>query len=434
MNQFELIIKTNKMQDSNILSNDKLLEEIKQYATNIILDFPDTIVYHDINYTQRLVSKVNHISETENLSEEETKEALMITWLFATSFKKIKIKFTDSHFEDNLSESAVDNASVLFKKLKIEDTPISKKILNGLHNVNLPNKPQTNVEKVVADAITADLVSTDDDTILKKVYQEILLQDVNLSKSNWYDVILEMGSKVSFHTKYGREEIQPRLEKVMRAVKKEQKGIENKTNKVISKELEISDKELAKLKKKVRAIKGRDDRAIQTLFRTTSKNHYTLNEMVDRKASIMITVNSIILSLVISGIIGGDALEHSIHYIPVALLALTSISSIIFAILSILPNRTQGTFTEEEIRGKKGNLLYFGNFHEMKQRDYEWGVLQMMNDSEYLYSSMVRDIYYLGKILYSKYSLIRWSLRIFLGGLILSLLAFTIIRSMVHLH
>jgi len=181
-------------------------------------------------------------------------------------------------------------------------------------------------------------------------------------------------------------------------------------------------------------MKGRDDRAIQTLMRTTSKNHYTLNEMVDRKANIMITVNSIILSLVISGIIGKAELQHPIHYLPVAMLALTSISSIVFAILSILPNRTQGKFTEEEIRGKQGNLLYFGNFHEMKQRDYEWGMLQMMNDSEYLYSSMVRDIYYLGQILYSKYSLIRWSLRIFLGGFVLSLIAFAVIRSFVHLH
>ena len=416
------------------ISSHKLLEHMRKHAMKIISNFPEAIIYHDIDYAQRLIKNVERISKTEKLSVEDTETAKIIAWAFTTGFDKLKSNFDSGVFDNNLSENAINNATDVFKELEIEDTPYAEKILLALERINMPRVPETAIEKVVCDSITADLVCRDDDSVLKKIYQEILLHDVNLSKSNWYDVIINMSSQVNLHTQYGKAEIAPKLKAVIDSVKQEQKSILDATQKVITKELEISDKELKKLKKRVKNMKGRDDRAIQTLMRTTSKNHYTLNEMVDKKANIMITVNSIILSLVISGIIGKAELQHPIHYLPVAMLATTSICSIVFAILSILPNRTQGIFTEEEIRGKQGNLLYFGNFHDMKQRDYEWGMLQMMNDSEYLYSSMVRDIYYLGQILYSKYSLIRWSLRIFLGGFVLSLITFAIVRSFVHLH
>lgn len=415
-------------------STEKVLDQMRKHAMEIITNFPEAVIYHDIDYALRLIKNVERISINENLSQDDTDIAKTVAWAFTTGFDRLKSNFDNGIFENNLTQNAQRNAKVIFNKLDIGQSELAKKILLALERINMPRIPETNIEKVVCDSITADLVCRGDDSILKKIYQEILLHDVNLSKSNWYDVIINMSSQVDLHTQYGKEEIAPKLSDVIESVKLEQRSIEDATQKVITKELEISDKELKKLKKRVKNMKGRDDRAIQTLMRTTSKNHYTLNEMVDRKANIMITVNSIILSLVISGIIGKAELEHPIHYLPVALLALTSISSIVFAILSILPNRTQGKFTEEEIRGKQGNLLYFGNFHEMKQRDYEWGMLQMMNDSEYLYSSMVRDIYYLGKILHSKYSLIRWSLRIFLGGFVVSLITFAIVRSFVHLH
>lgn len=412
----------------------KLLDHMRIHAMQVITDFPEAIIYHDIDYAHRLIKNIEKISATEGLSEEDTNLAKIVAWSFTTGFDRLESNFDNGIFENNLTENAKRNAKKVLTAEGLEQSETAQVILTALERINMPRVPVTPIEKVVCDSITADLVCKGDDSILKKIYQEILLHDVNLSKSNWYDVIINMSSLAALYTEYGKKEIAPKLDEVIESVKQEQKSIENATKKIITKELEISDKELKKLKKRVKNMKGRDDRAIQTLMRTTSKNHYTLNEMVDRKANIMITVNSIILSLVISGVIGRSQLEHPIHYLPVAMLALTSISSIVFAILSILPNRTQGTFSEEEIRGKQGNLLYFGNFHEMKQRDYEWGMLQMMNDSEYLYSSMVRDIYYLGQILYSKYSLIRWSLRIFLGGFVFSLIAFAIIRSFVHIH
>jgi len=48
----------------------------------------------------------------------------------------------------------------------------------------------------------------------------------------------------------------------------------------------------------------------------------------------------------------------------------------------------------------------------------------MMIDREYLYGSMIKDLYFLGKVLGKKYRLVRISYTIFMYGLIISVLAY----------
>ena len=87
-----------------------------------------------------------------------------------------------------------------------------------------------------------------------------------------------------------------------------------------------------------------------------------------------------------------------------------------------------GRFTEEQIRNKEGNLLFYGNFQNMSLKDYEWGMYQMLNDSEYMYNTMIRDLYYLGQKLKRKNKYIRNSLAIFLVGLVITILSYFVIE------
>ena len=86
----------------------------------------------------------------------------------------------------------------------------------------------------------------------------------------------------------------------------------------------------------------------------------------------------------------------------------------------------KGKFTEEDIRNKRTNLLFFGNFHKMQLKDYQWGMSQMLRDKEYLYNTMTMDIYFLGVVLAKKYKFLRIAYTIFMWGLILSVIAFAI--------
>ena len=102
----------------------------------------------------------------------------------------------------------------------------------------------------------------------------------------------------------------------------------------------------------------------------------------------------------------------------------TCLSTIIFAILSTRPKISSGKFTEEDIHNKRVNLLFFGNFYNMKMDEYEWAVKEMMKDNNYLYSSMIRDQYSLGKVIGKKYKLLRVAYTVFMVGLILSRILF----------
>jgi hypothetical protein len=150
--------------------------------------------------------------------------------------------------------------------------------------------------------------------------------------------------------------------------------------------------------------------------------------MADNKAHIMISVNSIILSVVISLLIR-HLDEHQNLVIPTIILVLFCVTATIFAVLSTRPNVSRGVFTREDIFHKKTNLLFFGNFHSMKLDDYDWAMKEMMADKDYLYGSIIKDIYYLGVVLAKKYKYLRISYNIFMFGLVISMVAFGVMMA-----
>jgi hypothetical protein len=96
------------------------------------------------------------------------------------------------------------------------------------------------------------------------------------------------------------------------------------------------------------------------------------------------------------------------------------------SVVATRPNITSGNFTKEDVKQKKVNLLFFGNFHKVKLDEFEWAMGEMMKDRDYLYSSMTKDLYYLGLVLNKKYKILRITYTIFLIGIIASVVAFAV--------
>jgi len=413
---------------------EETLRAARSFATDIIFDYPNSIVYHNIKFAERYVGFMDKVGSHAKLKEETIALGRIGAWLVAASYRNSKPRINKKGLpESNLEENIIETANNFFLKNPFDEKN-KEALYAAFREMVYPKVPQTLLGKLLKDGLTADLVIGKSNKRLKALHKELILQDIGISRKKWYDLAIGITSNLAFELPYCREEFQPKIDKLTLDLTKEKKNLEKSNDLALKKELDISDQELKDLKKNLKSIKGRDARGIQTAFRTTSKNHYTLNEMVDKKANIMITVNSIILSLVLGGVIGtkiGDAtFQESLDFIPVFILTLTAMGSIIFAILSIRPGITHGQFTEKDIRNKGGNLLFYGNFHGMGERDYEWAFLQMINDQDHLYSTMIKDIYYLGKILERKYKHIRISLTIFLIGLSLSVLSYIIVTSL----
>jgi len=165
------------------------------------------------------------------------------------------------------------------------------------------------------------------------------------------------------------------------------------------------------------------DTGISSFFRVMSNNLNQQNMLADNKANIMISINTVVLSLVI----GSSA--RNIDYwqnlfVPILMFVMTSLITTVFAVLATRPNFIKGSVTQEDLDKKNSTLFFFGNFTSLSKLDFEDAMLTILKDDEYLYRSILADFYGQGNVLKRKYRLLTYSYNIFLTGLVLSVIVF----------
>ena len=303
-----------------------------------------------------------------------------------------------------------------------------KKVTGCIIATRMPQNPTNNIEQIICDA---DLFHLGSDNFKEK--SKLLRDELKefggeeLSKKEWRQNNIAFLEAHKYFTAFGQTNLQPVKEKnLVELVEKKPEEMakpeKDKKNKI--KEPELAEQVAAEAKAK-KLKENQTERGISTVFRIMAQNQSNLSQMADSKANILISVNSIILTIVISTLF--TKLENNSNLqIPVILLVVVCVSAIVFSILATRPNITHGTFTQEDIHNKRTNLLFFGNFFKMSLPDYDWAMQEMLNDRNYLYSSIVKDNYFLGVVLAKKYKLLRIAYNIFMFGLILAMIAFAI--------
>lgn len=165
------------------------------------------------------------------------------------------------------------------------------------------------------------------------------------------------------------------------------------------------------------------DLGINAYFRILSNNLNQQNGLADNKANIMISINTVVLSLVI----GSSA--RNIEYwqnlfVPIILFVSTSLLTIVFSVLATRPNFIKGSVTQEDLDNKTTTLLFFGNFTSLSLNEFEDAMLTILKEDEYLYRSILADFYGQGMVLKKKYRLLTYSYNTFVIGLIVSIIVF----------
>jgi len=165
-------------------------------------------------------------------------------------------------------------------------------------------------------------------------------------------------------------------------------------------------------------------RGIETMFRLTARNQINLSSIADNKANMMLTINAIIVSVLVStSAINFQNSQYDI-VIPGLILVFGCLISLVFAILSVRPKYNSGKVTDEDLKNRKTNLLFFGNFIKIDYPKYESSVKEMMDDYDYLYGTMIKDQYNLGKVLSQKYKLLTYSYNFFMFSFVIAVLTF----------
>lgn len=388
----------------------ELIQKSRAYAEKILRNLPETYTYHNVNHTSLVARAAEEIGRISGLSDNDLETVIIAAWLHDTGYEK----GCDSH-----EESSIETAVEFLKKNNVSEEKI-KQVRGLIKATSMPQKPANLMEQVLCDA---DLSHLADDGIvecgaqLRKEF-EVIKNLKFESDKEWIEYNIKFFNGHSYFTQYGQTVLETRKRKNVKRLKK---LLKPKFDKDYVKGLE---KDLAKLQKKLDK-KANPDRGIETMFKIASENHTTLSGMADTKSNIMISINSIILSVVIT-VLFRKLEEFPNLLIPTLMLVGTCLITIVFAILATRPNVSLGKFTRQDIEEKKTNLLFFGNFHGMEFPNYDWGMRQMMKDADYLYGSLIKDIYFNGQVLARKYKLLRMSYSFFMFGFVASIIGFTI--------
>ncbi len=158
-----------------------------------------------------------------------------------------------------------------------------------------------------------------------------------------------------------------------------------------------------------------DSRGVQTLFRTLSRNHYNLLKMVDNKARIVLTVNSIITSLLLGLLFVIPKSQKVPLETGTRILIVCSMLSMMFALFSMLPYRYFGSAYKKS--GYRGTL-YAENFAKLSLDEFKVEFDRIMMKGQTIYDEMIADLYFLGKSIARKQKLLYIAVIIFLIGLV----------------
>jgi len=377
------------------------------------------LVYHNVKHTELVVHHAISLANHHPLSEEQRFIIQIAAW-----FHDVGYLFDVSAHE---RAGAAEAARFLFAL----NTPqhIINEVEGAVMATRMPQKASSLVEKIVCDADLYHLGTEDFNEINKLVRKEKSLMYPNsFSKEEWLKRTIAMFEYHEFQTEYCQKHLGMQKQKNLDKLRQKLKTPVDFTPAATAIETSLSKNKEKKGKKKNSEMAAEEkaekpSRGIETMFRISSGNHQRLSDMADNKANIIITVNSIILSAILSFLIRKLDSEEYLA-VPTYIIIVVSLLAIIFAILATRPAITKGEFSQSEVDEKKANLLFFGNFHNESLTKYSSAMQSVMNDKEHLYQMLIRDLHSQGVVLGKKYRLLRISYNIFMYGLVIAVLAF----------
>ncbi|WP_340065667.1 Pycsar system effector family protein [Ascidiimonas aurantiaca] len=381
----------------------KIIEGVEEYVYSLWGNrISGDLVFHNFQRTLSIVQSGNELIKNTDIDRETANNILLALWFFYSGFTK--------SYENALKESLVLATHFL------EENKADKKTIASVQDLIRFNQKDTSAwgtkEHILSDAITAYVGSKQFITL-----SELKREEINSHTSENY-TIAEWTKKMqkylrtehSFYTAYAQDTWNGSKKKNLKKVVKAKKKWFNK-------------KKREKLKQKLKA--ENPDRGVQTLFRVALRNHIKLSDIADTKANILLSVNAIIISLALSNLIPKlDNPSNTYLIYPTLLFVIFSVVSMILSIIATQPNITRGEFSKEDVKKKRVNLIFFGNFHKMSLKDYEWAIFEMLKDQDYIYSNLSKDLYFLGTVLERKYRILRWNYMVFMTGIIISVIAF----------
>jgi uncharacterized integral membrane protein len=373
-----------------------IIQQAQQFILNWYnqKNYDNRLIYHNYALMDAIVKKINALAEVSKVSEEDKEIAVL-----AGYFSQIRPPYLTSENQQYPTQLAKQ----FFQQI---NCPLQVEVLRTLEHW------ERKMVKTIPDALLNDATNAvefgekySDWTILHKLECE-LFTGVKIKAKRWNAEQIEELLNIRFYTPYAKLHYPPIVAQNIIKVKTK---LEKNAN-------EASPKS-----------KNGDERGAQTFFRANYRNHINLSAIADNKANIMISVNAILISILITILTWRNMTEVNPKIIfPAVIFLITGLASLIFAILSARPKITNVNKGLEDLEKIKQNIMFFGSFTSIALEKYEKAVEEVLNNEKLLYGNMSRDLYFLGKVLAKKYYYLTISYTIFMVGFITSVILFLI--------
>ena len=290
------------------------------------------LVYHNLIHTQQVVQAAAQIAAHYRLQDEELLAIYVATWFHDIGYV---LGDTSQHEETGAKEA------VQFLKEHQAPENVQTLVQGAILATKMPQSPKNLVEQIVCDADLSHLGS--------KTFPErnkLLRHELELTRQHEIPPVQWLSSSITFlvghhyWTDYAqtlyKEQKDENLEKLKK--KLEKKGSEERSTMTTATDTAaVKDEATAAPPEKHKKNKEKDkkpERGIETMFRITSTNHIRLSSMADSKAHIMISVNSIIISVILSVLVRRLE-DYPNMIIPSIIFLTTSVLTVIFSVLAI---------------------------------------------------------------------------------------------------
>jgi putative nucleotidyltransferase with HDIG domain len=382
-----------------------LIEKTDLFVSALLeKQLPSTCIYHNYVHAKRVYKSTKEIAEHSSLSDTDMEAVLVAALLHDIGY----IEGRDNH----------EDASIKLATPFLEKEGVSKemtdKITQAIRATKMEATPETLLDKILRDADASHFAKDYFEEASEYLRQELRIQEVaDYSQEDWRKCNITMfTTQHHYYTDYAIEHWKPIKDSNLLKMLSEQKKIKKARKK---------EKLKAKLKDES------PEKGVQSMFRITLRNHIKLSDIADTKANILLSVNAIIVSLALSNLIPKlDNPDNAYLIYPTISLVIFSVIAMTLSVFATRPNVTSGKFTREDVSEKRVNLLFFGNFHKMDLSEFEWAINEMMQDKNYIYSALTKDLYFLGKVLDRKYKILRFTYTVFIIGILFSVAMFAI--------
>lgn len=384
-----------------------IIEKTDAFVLELLKDkLSNNIVYHNYTHAKRVFKSTKEIIENSQINVNESEILLLAALLHDVGY----IEKREGH-EELSATIATD-----FLRGEEVDPKTIEAVSACIKATKFDSEPQNNLEEIIRDADSSHFAKDyfqEASEFLRKEYE--LCEVKNFTAKEWLNENIEVFSKKHrYHTAYAIKNWKSKKDKNLAKLIKKKKKKKAKDN-----------KEKLKAKYKAQYKNESPERGIQTFYRVALRNHIKLSDIADTKANILLSVNAIIISVVLANLISKLDTNPYLTW-PTVIFTLFSVISMIMSIIATRPNVTSGEFTKEDVENKEVNLTFFGNFHKMELKEYEWAVEELLKDKDYVYKSLTKDLYFLGVVLNRKYKILRITYTVFMTGIIISVFAFGI--------